>query len=306
MSAMKISVVIPTFNYGHYLPAAIESVLRQTRPPDEIVVVDDGSTDDTKQVVARYEPQVRYFYQPNAGLSAARNTGTRLAAGDWTAYLDSDDAWEPEKLRKQENAIRNMPGALVAYTGFRYLYSDGTFSKCEPATSPERLWPALRARNLLPASSVMAHRESVIKAGGFNETLRSCEDWDLWVRLRLRGPFAAAPECLTTVRVTPQSMSSNAQRMIDNMEAILDGTLLQGLSGLSRVAWTRRIRSVAELHAAITVGAFSRSQERERLIKSLLLWPSPFYESRRYLILLRNLLGPEAYKRLSRLFSGTA
>jgi hypothetical protein len=300
---MIISVVIPTYNYGHYLPFAIESVLAQKRFPDEIIVVDDGSTDDTKEVVARYAPRVRYFFQQNAGLSAARNTGTKLASGDWVAYLDSDDAWKPEKLLDQEAAVNKVPGAVVAYTGQVNLNPDGSISEGNLAMPPDRIWPTLRARNMLPASSVMAHRASVLEAGGFNEKLRSCEDWDLWVRLRSRGPFAAASESLTIVRLTPQSMSSNAQRMIDNMEAILEGTLLRGLSGLSRAFWRRRIRSVAQLHAAITVGALSRSGERKHLFRSIRYWPIPWYEPKRYLVLLRNLLGPSAWKRLSSLLS---
>jgi len=291
---MKISVVIPTYNYAGYLPAAIESVLSQERLPDEIIVVDDGSTDNTREVVAPYEPRVRYFYQKNAGLSAARNTGTRLASGDWVAYLDSDDLWKPGKLRDQEKAVNEVPGAVLAYTGVVFLNPDGSISDGGPAVPPERVWPALRARNMITASSSMARREAVLEAGGFNEALRSCEDWDMWVRLKPWGAFVAAPERLAVVRLTPQSMSSNAQRMIDNMEAILEDTLLQGLHGFSRRCWKRRIRSVAQMHAAITDGAFSRTLERKRLIKSILYWPFPWYEPRRYKVLLRNLLRPAA------------
>jgi glycosyltransferase involved in cell wall biosynthesis len=297
---MKISVVIPTYNYAHYLDYAIASVLAQERYPDEIIVVDDGSTDNTKEVVARYQSQVRYVYQKNAGLSAARNKGTAVASGDWVAYLDSDDAWTPAKLLRQEQAILNTPGAVVAYTGCIYLNPDQSLTEAPRAMPPGTIWPLLRARNMLPASSTMAHRKSVLEAGGFNEALRACEDWDLWVRLKPRGPFAAACEPLTIVRQTPQSMSSNVQRMIDNMEAIREGSLLFGLSGFSRWCWTRRIRSVATMHAAMTMRESGlRSAERVYLLKSIWYWPSPGLEAKRYLALLHNLLGPAAYKRIS-------
>jgi glycosyltransferase involved in cell wall biosynthesis len=296
---MKISVVIPTYNYAHYLAFAIDSALAQTRPADEIIVVDDGSTDITKEVVAPYLPRVNYVYQPNAGLSAARNTGTSVASGDWIAYLDSDDAWKPDKLLKQEAAILAMPGAVVAYTGVVFLQPDGSITASDTPVGPERVWPLLRSCNMLPASSVMAHRDSVREAGGFNEKLRACEDWDLWVRMHFKGSVAAALEPLTIIRLTPNSMSSNVQRMFDNMEAIRENTLLLGLTGISRVLWTRRIRCVAEMHAALVLGGSSVRKEREHLLKSIAYWPSPRFEPKRYVALVRNLLGPGAYKRIS-------
>jgi len=305
---MRISVVIPTYNYAHYLAYALDSVLTQTRPPDEIIVVDDGSTDNTRDVLARYEHRIRYVYQPNAGLSAARNTGTKLATGDWVAYLDSDDAWKPDKLLKQEEAVSRNPEAILVYTGFWYLNPDGSFSEGATTLAPDRLWPSLRARNPIIASTSMAQRAAVLDAGGFNETLTSCEDWDLWVRLKVRGQFAVVPERVTIYRLTPQSMSTNVRRMIDNMEAIRETSLLHGLRGLSRIVWTRRIRSVAHMHAAITAGGYSRTLEREHIIRSFVFWPSPWYEPRRCLVLLRNLMRPEAYKRFTsayRKFSGT-
>ncbi|MDP9054818.1 MAG: glycosyltransferase family 2 protein [Acidobacteriota bacterium] len=302
---MKISVVIPTYNYAHYLTFALDSVLAQTRAADEIIVVDDGSTDNTREVAARYAPQIHYVYQPNAGLSAARNTGTRLASGDWIAYLDSDDAWKPDKLLRQEEAVRRTPQVSLVFTGFWYLHPDGSFSEGETPTPPERLWPGLRARNLITGSgsSAMVRRTSVLEAEGFNEALRSCEDWDLWVRLKARAEFGVVPERLTIIRVTPQSMSTNAQRMIDSMEAIRETTLLHGLSGITRLLWTGRIRSVAQMHAAITMGAFSRDLERKHIVKSVLYWPNPWFEPRRYLVLVRNLVGHEFYKRVSSMFS---
>jgi glycosyltransferase involved in cell wall biosynthesis len=295
---MKISVVIPTHNYGHYLGFAIDSVLAQTRFPEEIIVVDDGSTDNTRDIAARYVSKIRYVYQNNAGLSAARNTGTAAASGDWVAYLDSDDAWKPGKLEAQEAAILRTPGAVVAYTGALLMQPDGAVSEAIPAMPGEQIWPLLRCRNIIPASSSMARRASVLEVGGFNEELRACEDWDLWVRLKFKGSFAAVAEPLTVIRQTPQSMSSSTQRMLDNMEAIRETALLHGLSGFSRTLWTRRIRSVAQMHAAFTVDDESRLQ-RAHLVQSILYWPNPLFEFRRYRALLRNLIGASAYKRVS-------
>ncbi|MCB1713751.1 MAG: glycosyltransferase family 2 protein, partial [Candidatus Competibacteraceae bacterium] len=101
MPAVTISVIIPAHNRAHTLPRALDSVLAQTRPADEVILVDDGSTDDTAALLQAHYPTVRYLHQPNQGVSAARNSGIRLARGDWIALLDSDDAWLPHKLACQ-------------------------------------------------------------------------------------------------------------------------------------------------------------------------------------------------------------
>ncbi len=301
MSARKITIaaVVPTYNYAHFLTFAVDSILRQTRPADEIIVVDDGSTDNTREVIAGYGDRVRYVYQPNAGLSAARNTGTREASSDWVAYLDSDDAWDPAKLQLQEQNLSQLPDALLSYTGKIHIDVSGTPVQSVPAPPPDALWPLMRACNLLPASSVMARRDAVLRAGGFNEELRACEDWDMWVRLRLDGPITGLAEPLTLVRLTPASMSTNVQRMIDNMERIREGTLLKGLTGLSRDLWTRRIRSVQMFHAAVTAQEFDRAEGRKYLLNSLANWP--FWSPERYYALLLNLLGASARRQISAL-----
>ncbi len=111
-----ISVIIPAYNAGEYIARAIDIVLAQSRNADEIIVVDDGSTDNTSEVVAQYESKVKYIRQDNAGASVARNTGIEAATGEWIAFLDADDEWLPEKLKLQtEHLMRN--GDLVWTTG---------------------------------------------------------------------------------------------------------------------------------------------------------------------------------------------
>src|SRR5690242_5171951 len=123
---MKISAVIPTYNHERYLPFALDGALRQTRPLDEIIIVDDGPKDQTRQLVARYGDQVRYIYQDNAGLSAARNAGMRAATGDWVAFLDADDGWLPDKIRWQEEVARRTPAAVLVYNRALFLQPDGS------------------------------------------------------------------------------------------------------------------------------------------------------------------------------------
>jgi glycosyltransferase involved in cell wall biosynthesis len=122
---MKISVTIPTFNRAHLLPIAIDSVLKQTYENVEIVVIDDGSTDNTADVVARYGDRVRYYWQPNGGLGAARNAGLDRAEGDWIAFLDSDDYWFDFKLDLQAEVLKKCTDVDFVFTEFNILKDDG-------------------------------------------------------------------------------------------------------------------------------------------------------------------------------------
>jgi len=297
---MTISVVIPAYNSAATLAAAIDSALSQTRPPDEIIVLDDGSTDNTKELVSGYGERIRYFYQPNGGLAAARNRGTELASGDWVAYLDADDMWRPDKLALQERQVQARPEAALVYTNATVLGLDG---EGEIYADPETIWPELRCRNLFAASSTMAHRQKLMELGGFNPKLRVCEDWDMWVRLRRLYPFTAVPEPVTIYRQTQGSLSSNAERMLAGAASIRESTLLAGLSSWRKPLWRRRIDATQFMHAAEMVRESGRRLERAYLLRSLKAWPLPTLCARRYLSLARNLLGMRIYKSVARLFS---
>ncbi|MBE9475318.1 MAG: glycosyltransferase family 2 protein, partial [Chloroflexi bacterium] len=122
----EISVLIPCYNYGHYLEYALESVTSQSYQNWEAIVIDDGSTDDTPQVTTQFDdPRIRYIYQDNRGLSAARNTGLRSAQADLIALLDADDIWQAEYLAKMVTKLKMHPDAVAAYCGYQYIDQDG-------------------------------------------------------------------------------------------------------------------------------------------------------------------------------------
>ena len=184
----SVGVVIPTFNRAHLLGRALDSVLAQTLPLRQIIVVDDGSTDSTADVVAGY-PGVSYLRQENRGVSAARNLGIRHCGCDWIALLDSDDEWLPEKLRVQFEALAENPG-------HRLIHSDEIWIR-----NGRRVNPADRHRKrggwifeyclplcVISPSAAVIERSLLIEAGGFNEQLPACEDYDLWLRICSRFP----------------------------------------------------------------------------------------------------------------------
>lgn len=180
---MKISVIIPTFNRKYVLHRAIESVANQTRPPIEIIVVDDGSTDGTKDWLANSFPSVKYIYQDNKGVSSARNRGIEVSKGSWVSFLDSDDEWMPTKLEEQESYIIENPEIKFCHTNEIWIrngvrvnqmkkhqkYGGDIFEKC------------LDICRISP-SSVLIKKDVLDKIGLFDESLKVCEDYDMWLR----------------------------------------------------------------------------------------------------------------------------
>jgi len=191
-----VSVVIPAYNAESCVGRAIRSVLAQTHPVREVIVVDDGSKDATAAVVAGFSAPVRYVHQPNAGVSAARNRGIREADGDWVAFLDADDEWLPEKLGRQMELLTTRPD--LRWCGCRPAYVRA--GESTPAQIPPSLLEVLRApaavaffdsvrRGLVfQPSGVLVQRAVLQEAGGFDETLRVNEDRDLWWRIAFRHP----------------------------------------------------------------------------------------------------------------------
>jgi glycosyltransferase involved in cell wall biosynthesis len=206
MSRELVSVVIPSYNYGRFVTLAVDSALAQTYPNIEVIVVDDGSKDDTRERLAPYGDRVRYIYQENGGLSAARNTGIRHARGTWVALLDADDLWHPQKIETQLGAIEGRePFALV-----------GSPSAAE---MPDRLGPApevrpLGVRDFLAAmpfgpSSTLIRRDRFEEVGLFDEGLKFVEDRDMWLRIAVRFPIAQVLSPCWWYRMHPNQLNKN-------------------------------------------------------------------------------------------------
>jgi glycosyltransferase involved in cell wall biosynthesis len=198
MSEIRASAIIPTYNRAELTVRAVESALAQTSPPIEILVVDDGSTDDTREAMAQFGSAVRYVYQPNAGVAAACNTGARQATGDWISFLDSDDVWLPSYFEQLVTAIETTGGGAELYfaditlEGSGSVWEEGRFSiegahelREDPAD-----WLMLPLQPMT-SQGAMIRRETYLQLGGMETSLLGREDTHLFFRIGLAGPACA-------------------------------------------------------------------------------------------------------------------
>ena len=205
-----VSVVIPTFNRRDYITIALDSVLAQNYKDYEIVVIDDGSRDDTKEVLRPYQDAISYFYQENRGISGARNRGIRESRGDYIALLDSDDYWLPEKLKRQVDRIRKEPECGMVATRCSSIAPDGTFrKKNRPGKSGWILNDIFKA-NFIRTSSALITRKCFDTVGLFDESLPEGEEYDLWLRIAKQYPIAFINEPLTVYTDNPHGVSTDS------------------------------------------------------------------------------------------------
>jgi glycosyltransferase involved in cell wall biosynthesis len=277
ISGIRISVVIPAYNAERFLPRCLKSVFAQTLKPYEVIVVDDGSTDNTAALAEQLGARV--IRRQNGGIADARNAGIQIASCEWIAMLDVDDLWAPEKLERQAACIQS--DTVLLYTGIR-IFDDSGVRSVHPAIDAISARKMLRYCNSITPSSVMVRRDAFMQVGGFRKGINACEDWGLWFRMRPLGQFVAVPDALTDYYVHPHSLSSDPEKMLQGAETIINMTLTADLRGLNRWAWKHRILAV-QLHSA---GLIARdnglSSELRYLFRSLCEWPSPFWQPWRF------------------------
>ncbi len=263
-----ISVVIPNYNHTRYLSAAIESALHQTCPPLEVIVVDDGSTDECRAAVAEFGARVRYVYQENQGLAGARNTGLRLARGELVGLLDADDQWMPTFAASMLALASQDPEATVYYCAACAVDEGGAplpqvFGR--PVGEPAQLYETLLRANFLIPSTIVMRREPVLSAGMFDTTLTpsGCEDWDLWLRLLPGHRFIGRDEPLVLYRQHGGSLSANVSSMQRAARAVIEKNF--GLDDDRCEAWSHdKRRAFGGLYRYTLVTAIQRGGD----------WPS--------------------------------
>ncbi len=213
-----VSILTPVYNGRDYIAYAIESALTQTYPNLEILVVNDGSIDDSAQVISRYlsDPRVKYFEQPNRGVAAARNTALAHATGEYVGFLDQDDAWLPEKLAIQVAYMESHPEIAMVHSRQNYVDQNraklaSEFINVEGIEG--HCFTTLFNKNRIAVLTVLARRKAIVAAGGFNPLAARADDYELWLRIALRERVGFIDQVLATYCVHLENASHDAFKM---------------------------------------------------------------------------------------------
>jgi glycosyltransferase involved in cell wall biosynthesis len=211
-----VSVVIPTYNAGHFIARCVESVLAQTYRPLEIIVVNDGSTDHTVAALAPYRSRIRYFYQENQGQSTARNRAIAESQGELIAFVDADDMWLPEKIARQVKALARSPRASLIHTDLFFL-DNATGHKVHRADKKAEYVGNCAGRmfmqNKVTISSVLVRKECLARAGMFDGTFRYVDDYEMWLRIAAFFDFGYVDEPLVIYRIHEDNISRSVLAM---------------------------------------------------------------------------------------------
>jgi glycosyltransferase involved in cell wall biosynthesis len=267
--ARSVSVVIPAYNHERFVGIAVASALRQTRPPLEIVVVDDGSTDATASRVAEFGPDVRLISQPNGGVSSARNTGIAEASGDLIAFLDADDEWCPAKLERQVAAFEADPDLGLVHCAVEDISADGAvLARHIDGLSgwvADELLLLRRPVVLGGGSGFIVPRDVLHLIGGFDPRLSTSADWDVVYRVARSYRIGFVPEVLLRYRLHGGNMHTNIDRMRSDMLLAFDKAF-DGASAADVAALRRR--SYGQLHLLLS-GSYLRNGHPYKALRHL-------------------------------------
>lgn len=220
-----ISIIIPTYNHLRFVCQAVDSALNQTFATTEVIVVDDGSTDETQGALAKYKGRINYIYQNNHGLSAARNTGLRAARGNYLLFLDADDLIPPNSLELLSQYLDTNPDWGLVYSGWQFVDENNShiLGEIRPHKQGQVLKDLLRRDFYFSTGAGLIRRECFERVGLFDESLKAAEDIDMWVRIAAAGyNFGYVDEILYSYRIVKGSMSHNLPNQYRNECARLD------------------------------------------------------------------------------------
>jgi glycosyltransferase involved in cell wall biosynthesis len=241
---ISISAIVPAFNAEATIRDCLASVLSQTGRVEEVIVVDDGSSDRTVQAARAVDTSIRVMTTTNQGVSAARNAGADVAMGDFLAFLDADDLWMPAKLESQAHALSG--GSAMSTTGVSLVDATGaTLGEYIPSSDEDDQCEALLTRFMTfgPVSSAVIDRAVYRSIGGCSTALQQCADWDLFLRVARRGRIAVVPKPLTVRRLHDSNMSHEIDRLAWESRVPLDRYFAEPSSGSRRLERTVRGRT---------------------------------------------------------------
>jgi len=276
---MKISAIIPTYNNAEYIEEAINSILAQSHPVDEIIVIDDGSSDNTEtltRALKQKTDKLSYTKQGNQGPSAARNHGIELANGDWVAFLDADDRWPKDKIALQIAALQREPSLQLiagdmAETDQRgNVQVESVLAKHQLLELFQRLagrplhnaLTALVNKNFIPTGTVLVKRTVLNQAGGFNPDIRFGEDLELWAKIACHHPITCLPERLMYRRQHGANATQNTGPMLEDLVKVMGSISHYGAEQLKQQG-TKPSSLVASALTALGYWHFSQSNYRQ-------------------------------------------
>jgi GT2 family glycosyltransferase len=258
----RVSVIIPTYNRGWIIREAIDSVMVQDYRDFELIVVDDGSTDNTPDILDSFRDEIRVLRQENQGVSAARNRGLATASGRFIAFLDSDDLWLPQKLLRQVEFFNKNPDAQICQTEETWIRKGVRVNPKKRHKKPRGMIfePSL-ALCLVSPSAVMIRASLFEKVGGFDETLPACEDYDLWLRISSRYPVYLIDTPLIIKRGGHNDQLSASPGLDKFRIASLKKIVTSDL--LSRTQYKAAVKTLKEKCKIYAAGCLKRGREDE-------------------------------------------
>ena len=274
MNDELVSVVIPAYNSQRYIPSCIDSVLNQSYDKIEVIIVDDGSTDDTINIISAYkDDRIKLFTQHNAGAAVARNYGVSNATGSWIAFVDSDDIWFPDKLEKQMKQCANK---VWSHTDLYYLgdvYPENTRATDFTQKHSGNIFEPLLVENSIGTSSVVIKKGVFEEFGGFNSGYRALQDWDFWLRVASKYEVCYCDEALVYYRLHSTSISRNARRTLPFHLALINRVFSR-----QGVAWKYQgLKNKAKSQSCNICSQISE-QENDYLFSSYSAARSLFYQ----------------------------
>lgn len=279
MGSNTVSVIIPTYNFAPFIVDAVESVLAQTYTDHEIIVVDDGSRDGTRERLEPYTDRIRYIYQDNGGPSSARNTGIRQARGELIGFLDADDLWHPRKLEVQVRFLREHPEIGIVGASHTEDFGAEWAEVDRPGDPP---WRSISYHDLIVKgrfgpSAALIRRECFDEAGPFDVTLRGGEDRDMWIRIGAIRPVAILEQPLWKYRIHRKSATRATRLMEENVRRLHEKIFNSPEGRRLPASVRRRSRSIAafyESHGYAEDREYGRALAK--FLESVLSWPLPY------------------------------
>ena len=263
-----ISVIIPVYNGEKTIRETIDSVIKQTFDNFELIVINDGSTDSTLDIVnSIQDSRIKVFSYDNAGQSASRNWGISLAKGEYISFIDADDLWTPDKLESQLKALQENPQASVAYSWTDWIDESGNLrDRGTHITENGYVYEQLLLNNFIAnGSNVLIKSEAIKETGGFETSLIPAEDWDMWIRLASRYHFVAVPYPQILYRVYTSSSSGNVWKMESSILRVINKAFTNAPSSVKHL----RKESLCGIYQYLTFKAVEHPLEKKKSLAAI-------------------------------------